>query len=309
MYNPKEKDIDLVREYFPSYHTARFQDQAEPNLAVQDHFLRLTVEHGKALIAQQGVKVHNLRYGGTNDNQVVDVFYSDAAEAQPSPLLVYIHGGYWQMLDKSNSCSPVGPLVRRGYRVAVVDYNNCPQVTLPQLLEQFTGFLLWLFDYADRTQATSISFAGHSAGAHLLAQLLHVPGLISEQHRRKVQALFFICGVYDLRELWSLEPVNPGNIFGLNAHSAAELSPMLWPWAADSPHWPGVKSYVISTKHESVTFIEQSREFALKLSHFGFDVMFKLFDSYDHFDIIEETNDDDSTITTYLLEELQRTSK
>lgn len=44
MYNPNGKDIDLVREYFPSYHTIRFQDQPEPNIAIQDHFIQLTAK-------------------------------------------------------------------------------------------------------------------------------------------------------------------------------------------------------------------------------------------------------------------------
>ncbi|XP_017859253.1 PREDICTED: kynurenine formamidase [Drosophila arizonae] len=301
MYNPQEKNIDLIREYFPSYNTARFQDQPEPNVAVQDHFLRVTSQHTQELTTKSDIKVHNLRYGGTDDRRLVDVFYKDGTAEQPSPLFVYVHGGYWQMLDKSHSCSIVGPLVRRGYRVAVMDYNNCPQVTLAQLLQQFTDFLLWIFNYADETKATEISFAGHSAGAHLLAQLLHVPSLISEERRQKVGVLFFISGVYDLRELWQLDPVNPNNIFGLNADSAKELSPILWPWPADSPFWSGVHSHVIAAEHESVTFIEQSRVFAKNLQDAGFKVTFKIFDKYDHFDIIEETVLDNSPITSYLL--------
>lgn len=249
-----------------------------------------------------------MRYGGSDDRQLVDVFYKDEA-SEPSPLFVYVHGGYWQMLDKSHSCSIVTPLVRRGYRVAVMDYNNCPQVTLAQLVEQFTAFLIWIFDYAEQTQTTELSFAGHSAGGHLLAQLLHIPALISEERRQKVRVLFFICGVYDLRELWQLEPVNPNNIFGLNAESAKQLSPMLWPWQDDSSSWSGVQSHVISAEHESVTFIEQSRAFAKKLQDGGFNVTFKLFDKYDHFDIIEETVVDNSPITSYLLEALQAASK
>ncbi|KAH8273857.1 hypothetical protein KR044_002200, partial [Drosophila immigrans] len=302
MYNPQEKNIDLVREYFPSYHTARFQDQTEPNLAVQDNFVLVIAKQTADLFTKPGIKVHNFRYGGSDDRQLVDVYIKDEATSKPSPLIAYVHGGYWQMLDKSHSGSMVGPLVNRGYRVAVMDYNNCPQVTLPELLEQFTSFLLWIFDYAERTQTTDISFAGHSAGAHLLAQLLHMPGLITEKRRRKVRVVFFICGVYDLRELWQLDPVNPNNIFGLDAESAKEVSPMLWPWRDDVSSWNGLQSHVISAKNESVTFIEQSRVFANRLKEAGFAVTFKVFDKYDHFDIIEETADESSPITKYLLE-------
>lgn len=252
------------------------------------------------------VKVHNLRYGGTDDCQVVDVFYKEEEDGH-SPLLVYVHGGYWQELDILSSCSIVGPLVDRGYRVAVMDYNKCPQVTLPQLLEQFTSFLLWIFEYAERTKTTRISFAGHSAGAHLVAQLLHVPDLISKERREKIHVIFFICGVYDLRELWQLDPVNPNNSFGLNSKSVEDVSPMLWPWLADSTSWTGLHAHVLSAENESVTFIEQSRVFAKNLKEAGFNVTFKLFDNYDHFDIIEETFDDNSRITKYLIKALSET--
>ncbi|EDV99057.1 kynurenine formamidase [Drosophila grimshawi] len=305
MYNPQEKNIDLVREYIPSYNTVRFQDQPDPRIAILDNFDQLTKQHSKDLITKYGIKVHNLRYGGSDDLQVVDVFFNESV-SEPSPLFVYVHGGYWQMLDKSGSCSMVAPLVRQGYRVAVMDYNKCPTVTLPQLLEQFTEFLLWTFDYAERTQTTQIHFAGHSAGAHLLSQLLHVPALISEERRRKVGALFFMCGVYDLRELWQLEEVNPNNIFGLNAETVKEVSPMFWPWQADSSSWSNVQLHVIVAGHESVTFIEQSRIFARKLQEGGFNATFKLFDSYDHFDIFEETVIDNSPITKYLLDGLKK---
>ncbi|KAH8376547.1 hypothetical protein KR093_000089, partial [Drosophila rubida] len=302
MYNSQEKNVDLVREYFPSYNTARFQDQAEPNLAVQDNFLRLTAKHTADLASKPGVKVENLRYGGSDDRQLVDVYSKDEASSGPSPLMVYVHGGYWQMLDKDHSGSLVGPLVDRGYRVAVMDYNNCPQVTLPKLLEEFTSFLLWIFDYAESTKTSVISFAGHSAGAHLLAQLLNMPSLITEERRRKVRVVFFLCGVYDLRELWQLDAVNPSNIFGLDAESAVEVSPMLWSWPAASSSWQDVRSYVIAAGYESVTFIEQSRVFGNNLKSAGFSVTFKIFDKYDHFDIIEETAVDNSPITKYLLE-------
>ncbi|KAL7740860.1 hypothetical protein ACLKA6_014025 [Drosophila palustris] len=264
----------------------------------------LTSKHHNDLITKPDVKVQNLRYGGTDDCQLVDVFYKKDG---PSPLLVYVHGGYWQELDIVSSCSIVGPLVDRGYRVAVMDYNKCPQVTLPQLLEQFTNFLLWIFDYAEKTEATQISFAGHSAGAHIIAQLLHVPDLISKERRQKVHVLFFICGVYDLRELWQLDAVNPNNIFGLNADSVKDVSPMLWSWLADKSYWPSLHLHVLSAEHESVTFIEQSRAFAKNLKEAGFEVTFKLFDKYDHFDIIEEAFDDNSRITKYLMEALFET--
>ncbi|XP_022234754.2 kynurenine formamidase [Drosophila obscura] len=301
MYNPKSTDLE--RDYFPSYHTIRFQDQPAPNLAVQDHFIELTVKQGKELTAKQGIKVEHLRYGGQDDRQIVDVFYNDSS-SDSAPLFVYVHGGYWQMLDITQSCSIVGPLVRRGYRVAVMDYNLCPQVTLQQLMLEFTNFLNWTFEYAEKSKTTEIHFAGHSAGGHMLAQILNAPAVVTPERRAIIRSLIFMCGVYDLRELWSLENVNPDNILGLNADKAVALSPILWTYT-DAKSWSSIQFHVMAAEHESVTFIEQSRVFGQVLESAGFPTSFKVMQGYDHFDIIEQTAIDDSPIAKYLQEILQ----
>jgi len=57
MYNPKSESLDI--EYFPSYHTTRFQDQPEPNIAVLEHFIRLTQQrkHVGILLKDQYLRV------------------------------------------------------------------------------------------------------------------------------------------------------------------------------------------------------------------------------------------------------------
>ncbi|XP_017011765.2 kynurenine formamidase [Drosophila takahashii] len=294
MYNPKSKDLD--REYFPSYHTPRFQDQPEPNIAVLEHHVRLTKQHERDLTAKQGISVDHMRYG--SGRQLVDVFYNEKTGNQ-APLFVFVHGGYWQELDLSTSCSIVGPLVRRGYRVAVMDYNLCPDVTLETLMQQFTDFLNWIFDYAEMTNVLEITFAGHSAGAHLLAQILRHQDMINPQRSRMVWALIFLCGVYDLRDLYSLESVNPKNILGLNQRNVEKVSPMLWEYT-DVAIWSSTRIHVVVAEHDSVTFIEQSRRFAEVLKKNGFKTSFKIFPKYDHFDIIEETAIDESDISRFL---------
>ncbi|XP_068151631.1 kynurenine formamidase [Drosophila tropicalis] len=301
LYNPRDSNANLNQEYLPSYHTARFQDCNHPNQAVQENFIQLTLQHEKELSSNPDIVIQNLRYGGTDDRQVVDIFHLKTTPTTGSPLFVYIHGGYWQMLEKIHSCSIVGPLLRRNHRVAVMDYNICPHVTLEELISEFESFLAWIFDYAEKTQTSEIHFAGHSAGAHLLAILLNVPHITTPERRLKVKQLFFICGVYDLRELWPLSEVNPNNILGLNATKSTALSPMLWNYPEFSLwHAGGTHLHVLTAQHESVTFIEQSRSFSECLTKAGFPVTFKMFDNYDHFDIIEETAKDDSNISRYL---------
>ncbi|XP_030377188.1 kynurenine formamidase [Scaptodrosophila lebanonensis] len=309
MYNSQDENVDLERDYLPSCHSSRFRQLKNPEEAVLEHFVQLITNQTSELCSNANIKVlPNLRYGGQVDRQLVDIYYSDVAKSKnkATPLFVFIHGGYWQMLDKSSSGSMVAPLVERGYRVAIMDYNLCPQVTLSQLLEQFSNFLEWIFDYAASTHTSHISFAGHSAGAHLLAQLLNAPDVLRSPQRAcvPIRSLFYISGVYDLRELWPLTSVNPKNILSLNAELAAKLSPILWEYVEPSPE-PTFGIHVLVAGHDSVSFIEQSRSFARLLAAKGFKIKFHIFEQYDHFDIIEESAIEGTPISEYIKEALQ----
>lgn len=255
-----------------------------------------------------GVKCQFLRYAGLDDRRLCDIFYKEGNECKPSPLFVFIHGGYWQVFDKVHSTSMVGPLVRQGFRCAIMDYNLCPSVTLPQLMEELCGFATWIFQYAERVPTTEIHFAGHSAGGHLLSQLLHVPHLLPDSGRAKVRTMFFFNGVYDAREVWLLTNINPNNLFGLDEQSAIDVSSILWSWKEEAQQWGNTQLFFITCEHESVTFQEQTRQFAQVLENAGFNTTFKSFDGYDHFNIITDLAEEKNEITTYVRNAIQKSS-
>jgi arylformamidase len=59
---------------------------------------------------------------GNELGQTLDFF--QAADTN-SPLLVFIHGGYWQSLDKSDFSTVAKPYVEENINVAVVNYAPC----------------------------------------------------------------------------------------------------------------------------------------------------------------------------------------
>lgn len=65
-----------------------------------------------------------------------------------SPIFIYIHGGYWQELNKTNSAYCVHPLVAAGIKVIVLDYDLCPNVTLEQIVSQIERAGEYILDYA-----------------------------------------------------------------------------------------------------------------------------------------------------------------
>lgn len=70
-----------------------------------------------------------------------------------APIVVYIHGGYWQFLKKDVSAYLVEPLVSNGIKVIVVEYDLCPALTLSELIQQITRCGEFILNYADRLKS------------------------------------------------------------------------------------------------------------------------------------------------------------
>ncbi|MFG3757072.1 alpha/beta hydrolase, partial [Klebsiella pneumoniae] len=66
--------------------------------------------------------VRTLRYGG-GERHGLDLF---AADADEGAIVVFIHGGYWQALDRSFFSHMARGLNARGVTVAVPSYDLCP---------------------------------------------------------------------------------------------------------------------------------------------------------------------------------------
>ena len=212
------------------------------------------------------------------------------------------------MLDKGTSGHLVHSLIDYNYRIILVDYNLCPQVTLKQITEQICNFYKWLKNYAAATKASKISICGHSAGAHLALQMFKDEFLRPLRQLDLIDQLFLISGLYDLRELWALQASNPQNILNLNAEKAKDLSPICWQYNEDlltKYRQQGVVFHVLVAENDSNTFKKQSEDLFKLFKALGLNVAYKEFEKYDHFDIIEECSNRNSVISKYIIRSLK----
>ncbi|XP_037821137.1 kynurenine formamidase-like [Lucilia sericata] len=298
-------NLDLDREYSPTLHTKRFQNFAKPDEEVINNFIN--VSEKATLLARQQYKTRlDVRYGGDNDNQLLDIYFKGQEEG--TPIFVYIHGGYWQLLDKSTSGPLVFPMIEHNYRIILVDYNLCPQVTLEQITQQICNFYKWLQKYAVETKAPKICISGHSAGAHLSLQMFREEFLQPLKRLNLIEQIFLISGVYDLRELWCLKSVNPNDILNVNADKAKELSPFCWLFNMDllaEYQKQGLRIHILVGENDSDRFKQQAQEYYNKLRALKLHTEYKEFKAYDHFDIIEECVNPKSSISSYIRESLQ----
>lgn len=133
--------------------------------------------------------------------------YRPTDVARP-PLVVFIHGGYWQAITKEQNAQFAAGLVRSGFAIANLDYSLCPETPLPQIVLQIRAALHFLRRDADNlgVEASRLHLVGHSAGAHLAAMLAADPDA------PPIASALLISGVFELKPL-ALLPMGP--ILGL----------------------------------------------------------------------------------------------
>jgi arylformamidase len=170
---------------------------------------------------------------GSTARERLDVF---PARAPASPVLVYLHGGYWRALDKRDQSFVAPPFVDAGAMVVLPDYALCPAVTIEHIVLQTVQALVWVHRHAAEYGGDPgrIVVAGHSAGGHLATMLLACDwqAVAPDLPADLVKAALSISGVYELEPLRHA-PFLAADL-GLTAAAARRLSPAFMP----APHGP-----------------------------------------------------------------------
>ena len=139
---------------------------------------------------------------GSGPGETLDLF---PARAPGAPVLVFIHGGYWRSLDKSDHSFVAPSFVQAGAMVVVPNYALCPAVSIEDIALQMCRALAWVFQQAERYggDPARIHLVGHSAGGHLAAMLLctrwHLVG--PNLPKRLVASALSLSGLFDLAPL------------------------------------------------------------------------------------------------------------
>lgn len=171
---------------------------------------------------------------GPSAAETLDLF---PAGRPGAPVHLFIHGGYWQAMDKADSSFVAETLLEAGITVAVANYALCPAVTIDAIVGQARRAVLWLWRHAGDYggDAGRIQVSGHSAGGHLVGMLMATdwPGLDAGAPRRLVKSGIAVSGLFDLAPLVR---TTINDKVGMDAATARRLSPLfLDPAAPESP--------------------------------------------------------------------------
>jgi arylformamidase len=136
------------------------------------HFERWARDSAKA--RESGRALLDVSYGH-GAGETLDIFPAPRKPGRPpAPVLVFIHGGWWRSLDKSDHSFIAPPFVQRGACVVVPNYALCPAVTVPDITLQMVHALAWVYRHigAHGGDPDRITVVGHSAGGHLASMML-----------------------------------------------------------------------------------------------------------------------------------------
>lgn len=227
---------------------------------------------------------------GAGEREKYDVFPGGAPDA---PVAVFIHGGYWQALDRGFFSHMARGARDHGVTVVVPSYDLCPKVTLDVIVEEMRALCRHVAERFGRPLAVS----GHSAGGHLACCML-----ATEWGGEKpiVGAALSISGLPELEPLLS---TSVNGALGLDAATARRLSPRHWPPPA------GRTIDLVVGENESPEYHRQSRELAAAWGRAGVTTSYAAVAGANHFTVVAPLADPASAMTRRLVELARLSSK
>ncbi|MEV7522622.1 alpha/beta hydrolase [Streptomyces sp. NPDC091371] len=242
------------------------------------HLARYAADSARA---RQTLRVYRDVPCGPLPEQRLDLF--PAAEPG-APLMVFVHGGYWQEHSRAEAAFAAADFVAAGVSFAALGYGLAPRHRMPAITAMAADSVRRICGgRAGLPGAPStVHLSGHSAGAHLVASaLLDAAGWRAAglDPAAEVASATLISGVYDLEPLTHTY-VN--DALGMDAAEARELSPLRWLPAGAA----GLPPLVIARGvRETGAFGLQQEAFAEAARACGADVTELVVPGRHHFDL------------------------
>jgi arylformamidase len=226
----------------------------------------------------------SLNYGPGARHRI-DLFAGDSH----GPIVMFIHGGYWQALDGSFFSHLAAGLNAHGISVAIPSYDLCPAVRVEQIIDQMRKAACELA----RLQRPLV-VSGHSAGGHLAACLIATDWtLLDAAPPPDIIAAYAISGLF---ELGPLVHTSINNALHLDEATAAAASPLFW-----QPPSRGSFDAMVGAE-ESAEYFRQSRAIVERWGSAGVATRFGAVAEANHFTVIAPLADPGSPMVMRLKE-------
>jgi arylformamidase len=162
-----------------------FDWRSEDDETIEYHFNpRLTIPNAMDLIGELPGRAerareslsgdYDVRYG-PGPKECFDIFAAASdAKGVPPPAQIFIHGGYWRAMDKSDYSHLATDVVAAGVTHISLNYDLCPEVTLDAIVAEIRRAVIYIYQNAAALgiDGERLYIAGHSAGGHLTGMMM-----------------------------------------------------------------------------------------------------------------------------------------
>lgn len=217
-------------------------------------------------------------------------------DVYPSPkpaskVLIFIHGGYWHLLDKALFHFIADGFRPYGITTVLLTYPQAPEASIDGIVQSCRKAIPWLYSHVSSFNGDpqQLYVAGHSAGGHLAAMLLATdwkclhPGIPANV----LKGACFVSGLFNLVPI-QLSYLN--SVLGMDRETALRNSPVrLEPLAA-------CPLVVAVGEAETTAFNEQSRELYACWRDKASNIQLVALPKQNHFSIVEAIIDPNAAL-------------
>ncbi len=228
----------------------------------------------------------NLAYG-SDPRQVFDVFPRMPGSEERPRTAVFIHGGYWQALDKSFFSHMARGLNAHGYDVVIANYRLCPQVSVADIIGDMRDLCARTYDLLHKP----LLVYGHSAGGHLAACMMATDWASLGLPAGLVDRAMPVSGLFELTPLLSTT-VNAA--LGMSEETARADAPIEWRMPVSG------RFIAVVGGDESSEYLRQSRKLTETWKAPQLSGELDILEGANHFSVINPLADPDSPLTLSL---------
>ena len=138
--------------------------------------------------------------------------------SEPTPLIIFIHGGAWKKGDKHDYWPYLIPFAEKGYITATIQYRFTDVAKYPAQLDDVTDAINWLKDHANEyhIDKNKIVLVGGSAGGHLAMMAAY------SDPKLKIKGVVNLYGPSDLTTTYASEAESVIKLIGKSYKDAPE---------------------------------------------------------------------------------------
>ena len=210
---------------YKSYTQEQLNDQYNTRQQVPDYTNYFDRFESLSRQAALGNTVHKDIFYGDHPKETLDIFPSAIPHSR---TMVFIHGGYWHLLDKDMFHFLAGHFLKYDITTVLVNYPLAPRSSIDEIVDSCRKAVRWLHKNIMRYNGNpdELYVLGHSAGGHLASMLL------VESEAKFLRAVISLSGIFRLEPVM-LSYLN--DAIGMDPENASRNSPVFLNPAMDCP--------------------------------------------------------------------------